>query len=72
MAMTTWCSGLAASHASQPSEAVENIQGASQSAQVGVGLANVLRQLYLTPVKFVTAVIADWFNTPFAKGRSMH
>jgi hypothetical protein len=43
--MTIWCAELAASHASYPSEAVENIHGCSQIAQVAAGFANVFRQL---------------------------
>ena len=69
--MITWCAGLAASHASQPSEVVENIHGVSQSAHVGIGFANVSRQLYVIPVKLVAAVIVDCFNTPPGKSRVM-
>jgi hypothetical protein len=64
MPMMTWWAELAASHESKLSLVVENIHGASQSAQVGIGLANVSTQLYVTPVTSVAALTIDWLNTP--------
>jgi hypothetical protein len=46
------------------SPTVENIHGVSQSAQVGIGLANVSRQLNVTPVTLVAALTIDWLSTP--------
>jgi hypothetical protein len=46
---------------------VENIQGASQAAQSGAGLAKVPRQLYVTPVVLLIPSITDWFRTPPGK-----
>ena len=43
--MTTWWAELAASQESKLSPVVENIHGCSQSDQVGIGLANISRQL---------------------------
>ena len=46
------------------SPVVENIHGCSQSDQVGIGLANISRQLYVTPVTEVTALTIDGVSTP--------
>jgi hypothetical protein len=62
--MITWCAELARSHESNPSPTVENIHGCSQSDQVGIGLANISRQLYVTVVIAVTALTIDGVSTP--------
>ena len=62
--MMTWWRELAASQESNPSPTVENIHGCSQSDQVGIGLANISRQLYVTVVIEVTALTIDGVSTP--------
>ena len=62
--MMTWWRELARSHESNPSQTVENIHGCSQSDQVGIGLANISRQLYVTVVIEVTASTIDGVSTP--------
>ena len=69
--MTTWWAELAASQESKLSLTVENIHGVSQSAQVGMGLANVSMQLNVTPVAAVAASTIDCFSTPSERATVM-
>ena len=69
--MTTWWAVLAASQESKLSLRVENIHGVSQSAQVGIGFANVSTQLNVTPVATVAASTIDCFSTPSDKATVM-